>query len=54
MSTLLMIVLVVLFATADLWTGVLVKSRKQQVPVWATGLPVDCEGSSARRYGDCK
>ena len=26
----------------------------RQVPVWATGLPVDCEGSSARRYGDCK
>lgn len=29
MSTLLMIILAVLFATADLWTGVLVKSRKQ-------------------------
>lgn len=23
-------------------------------PVWANGLPLDCEGSYARRYGDCK
>lgn len=29
MSTLLMIILAILFATADLWTGVLVKLRKQ-------------------------
>lgn len=26
----------------------------RQVPSWAEGLPVDCEGSEAQRYGDCK
>nr|DAE86733.1 MAG TPA: DNA POLYMERASE [Caudoviricetes sp.] len=26
----------------------------RQVPTWATGLPVDCEGDSAIHYGDCK
>lgn len=26
----------------------------RQVPSWAEGLPVDCEGSAAKRYGDCK
>lgn len=26
----------------------------RQVPTWATGLPVDCEGDSAVHYGDCK
>lgn len=25
-----------------------------QVVLTILGLPVDCEGSSARRYGDCK
>ena len=26
----------------------------RQVPEWAKGLPVDCEGDAARHYGDCK
>lgn len=26
----------------------------QQVPEWAKGLPVDCEGDAAVHYGDCK
>lgn len=26
----------------------------RQVPPWAEGLPLDCEGSAAKRYGDCK
>lgn len=26
----------------------------KQVPDWAVGLPVDCEGDSAKHYGDCK
>lgn len=26
----------------------------RQVPEWAEGLPLDCEGSYAKHYGDCK
>lgn len=26
----------------------------RQVPEWAKGLPLDCEGSYAKHYGDCK
>ena len=26
----------------------------RQVPEWAKGLPVDCEGDASRHYGDCK
>lgn len=26
----------------------------RQVPTWANGLPLDCEGSYAKHYGDCK
>lgn len=26
----------------------------RQVPAWAKGLPVDCEGDAAVHYGDCK
>ena len=26
----------------------------RQVPEWAKGLPVDCEGDAAVHYGDCK
>lgn len=26
----------------------------RQAPEWASGLPLDCEGSFAKHYGDCK
>ena len=26
----------------------------RQVPVWATGLPIDCESGTGRSYGDCE
>ena len=51
--------------THDEW-GIVVKDEEveqakeymqwcmRQVPEWAKGLPVDCEGDASRHYGDCK